>query len=96
MATIEVRTSAPEKARSLLRQALGREQRLLHDAVIRTHARAEELAAKTRVDLDALRAGLAPHPEEQDMELLELEGELELLDRIEDELRILETLEICP
>jgi len=96
MATIELRTSAPDKTRSLLRHALERERRLLEDAALRTRSKVNELVSKTGADLDALRAGLLPHPEQQDMELLELEGELELLRSIEEELRILESLEICP
>ena len=96
MATIELRTAAPEKARALVQQALDRERRLLHDSAARTRQKANALASQTGVDIDALRAGLLPHPEGQDMDLLELEGELELLKHIEEELRILETLEICP
>ena len=96
MATIEVRTTAPDKARSLLQQALDRERRLLLDAATRTRQKAEELALKTGADVDALQAGMFPHPEEQDMNLLELEGELQLLKSMEEQLRILETIEICP
>lgn len=96
MATIEVRTAAPDKARSLLQQALDRERRLLLDAATRTRQRTEELALKTGADLDALQAGLFAHPEEQDMDLLELEGELQLLKNMEEQLRILETIEIRP
>ena len=96
MASIELRTAAPDKARLLLRQALERERRLLCDAAARTRQKANALASQTGVGIDALWAGLLPHPEGQDMDLLELEGELELLKHIEEELRILETLEICP
>lgn len=96
MGTIELRTAAPDKARPLVRQALEREHRLLHDAAARTRARVNELAARTGADLDTLRAGRLPHPEAQDMDLVELEGEIELLKSIEEEVRILETLEICP
>ena len=96
MATIEVRTAAPEKARLLIEQALGRERRLLLDAATRTRQKASELALKTGADLDALEAGLFPHPESQDMDLLELEGELQLLRSLQEQLRILESIEICP
>ena len=96
MASIEVRTAAPDKARLLLHQALDRERRLLLDAATRTRQKANELAVKTGADLHALQAGLLPHPEGQDMDLLELEGELQLLKSIEEQLRILETIEICP
>lgn len=96
MATIEVRTAAPERARMLLHQALDRERLLLVDAATRTRQKANDLALKTGADLPALEAGLFPHAEAQDMDLLELEGELELLKNIEDQLRILESIEICP
>lgn len=96
MGTIELRTAAPERARALVQHALDRERRLLLDAAKRTRERVQELATRTGADLDVVRAGPYPHPEGQDMDLLELEGELEVLQTIEDELRILETLEICP
>ena len=96
MGTIEVRTAAPGKARSLLHHALDRERRLLLDAATRTRQKANELALKSGADLDALQAGLFPHAEEQDMDLLELEGELQLLKSMEEQLRILENIEICP
>jgi len=96
MATIEIRTAAPEKARLLLHQALGRERRLLLDAATRTRQKANELALKTGADPDALEAGVFPHSEAQDMDLLEFEGELQLLKSLEEQLRILETIEICP
>jgi hypothetical protein len=44
MATIEVRTAAPDKARLLLHQALDRERRLLLDAATGTR---QEAAAKS-------------------------------------------------
>ncbi len=75
---------------------LNRERRLLLDAATRTRQKANELAGKTGADLDALQPGLFPHPEGQDMDLLELEGELQLLKSIEEQLRILEIIEICP
>ena len=69
MAAIEVRTAVPNKARLLLHHALDRERRLLLDAASRTRQNANELAVKTGADLDALKAGLFPHPEGQNMDL---------------------------
>mgnify|MGYP001599005801 CR=1 FL=1 len=96
MAIIKLRTTAPDKARPLIHQALERERELVRDVATRTRQKVTQLASKTGADLHALEAGLVPHPEDQDMELLELEGEVELLKRLEEELRILETIEICP
>ena len=49
-----------------------------------------------QVDPDRLLAGELPHPEEKDMELLELEGELELRRHLREQLEILEHLKLCP
>ncbi len=96
MGTLEVRTEALDQARVLLQQAIGRERRLIADAVSRTREKVRALAEKTGVDLEALRAGKVPHPEAKDMELLELEGEIELSARLEEQLRVIDGLEICP
>jgi hypothetical protein len=47
------------------------------------------------VDPDLLLAGEVPHPEEQDMDLLELEGELAILRHLRDQVETLEHLTLC-
>ena len=96
MGTLELRSEAPDRAKALLQQAIERERRLIADGVARTREKIAALAARGGIDLDSLRAGRVPHPESQDMELLELEGEMELLATLEDQLRLIERLEICP
>lgn len=96
MGTIELRSGAPDRARAFLRHAIERERRLIADGIARTRERVEALAAKTGADPAALPAGRVPHPEAQDMDLLELEGEVEMLAALEEQLKVLEGLEICP
>ncbi len=96
MGTLEFRTGAPDKARVLLQHAISRERRLIVDGISRTREKVTTLAAKTGADVDALRSGLLPRSDDQDMELLELEGEIELLGILEEQLRIIDGLEACP
>jgi hypothetical protein len=49
-----------------------------------------------QVDPDLLMAGKVPHPENKDMDLLELEGELEIRHHLREQLESLEHLTICP
>ena len=74
MAKIEILTPEPEKALPILRDALAWQKRLLAQSLTRTQERVQELAASLQVDPELLLAGVVPHPEDQDMDLLELEG----------------------
>ena len=47
------------------------------------------------MDIDKLKRGEVEHTESNDMQLIELEGEIEILEHLEDELKALETVEIC-
>jgi hypothetical protein len=47
------------------------------------------------VNPDLLLAGEVPHPENQDMDLLELEGELEIFRHLSEQLESLDHLSIC-
>ncbi len=96
MGTLEVRSEAPDRAKAFLRQAIERERRLIADGVTRTREKIAALVARTGVDVDAVRAGGVPHPESRDMDILELEGEIELLAAQEEQLRVINGLEICP
>jgi hypothetical protein len=66
MEKIEIVTSEPEKALSVLRDAIERHKRLLAQSVACTHERVQQLATKLQVNPDLLLAGEVPHPEEQD------------------------------
>ncbi len=96
MATIELSTPEPEKVLPVLRDAIERQKRILAQSVARTQERIKELTAHLQVDPDALLAGNLPHPEDRDMDLLELEGELEILRHLGEQLESLEHLTICP
>jgi hypothetical protein len=95
MEKIEIVAPEPEKALLVLREAIERHKQLLTQSVARTHERIQQLAAQLRVDPDLLLAGEVPHPEEQDMDLLELEGELAILRHLRDQVETLEHLTLC-
>jgi hypothetical protein len=88
-------TAQKEKALPLLRDALAWQKRLLLQSLARTQERVQELAALLQVKPDLLVAGVVPHPEDQDMDLLELEGELEILRHLREQLASLDHLTIC-
>ena len=96
MEKIEISTPEPERVLPVLQDALERQKRLLSQSLARTDEKIEHLAAHLQVDHDRLLAGELPHPEEKDMELLELEGELELRRHLREQLEILEHLKLCP
>jgi len=96
MERIEILTLDPDKAVPILQDAIERHKRLLAQSTARTQARIQELASCLQIDPDLLLAGQVPHPEEQDMDLLELEGELELLRHLREQAETLEHLTLCP
>jgi hypothetical protein len=96
MAKIEILTPEPEQALLILQDALTWQKRILLQSLARTQERVQELSAHLQVDPDRLLAGTVPHPEDQDMDLLELEGELEILRHLREQLVHLEHLTICP
>ena len=92
----KIPTPDPERVLPVLQDALERQKRLLSQSLARTEEKIQHLAAHLQVDPDRLLAGELPHPEEKDMELLELEGELELRRHLREQLEILEHLKLCP
>jgi hypothetical protein len=96
MAKIEILTPEPDKVLPILQDALEWQKRLLTQSLTRTQERVQALAAALQVNPDRLVAGVVPHPEDQDMDLLELEGELEILHHLKEQLVSLERLTICP
>lgn len=80
----------------VLQDALERQKRLLSQSLARTEEKIQHLAAHLQIDPDRLLAGELPHPEEKDMELLELEGELELRRYLREQREILEHLKLWP
>ena len=96
MEKIEIITPEPDKARLILQEALERHRLLLTQSVTRTQERVQQLATQLRVDPDRLLAGEILHAEGQDMDLLELEGELEILRHLREQVETLERLTVCP
>jgi hypothetical protein len=96
MAKIEILTPEPEKALLILQDAIAWQKRLLLQSLARTQERVQELAVHLQVHPGLLLTGVVPHPEDQDMDLLELEGELEILRHLREQLAQLERLTICP
>jgi hypothetical protein len=96
MAKIEILTPEPDKARLLLQEAIALQKRLVVQSLGRTQDRIQALATQLQVNPDLLLAGEVPHPEEQDMDLRELEGELEIQRHLREQLQQLEHLTICP
>ena len=96
MEKIEIATPDPGKARLILQEAIDRHRLLLTQSVSRTQERVQQLAAQLRVDPDRLLVGEVPHVEGQDMDLLELEGELEILRHLREQIETLDRLTLHP
>jgi hypothetical protein len=95
MQKIEINTPEPEKALSVLRDAIERQKSVLSQSILKTEERIKELSAQLQVDPDLLLAGEIIHSEKKDMDLLELEGELRILRHLREQLDSLEHLTIC-
>jgi len=96
MQKIEINTPEPEKAIPVLKDAIERQKQIISQSLARTEEKIRQLAEQMQVDPDLLVAGKVPHPENKDMDLLELEGELEIRRHLREQLESLEHLTICP
>lgn len=95
MDKIEIITPEADKALPILQDAIEREKRMLSQSLSITQERVQQLAARLQIDPNLLLAGKVPHSEKQDMELLELEGELEIMRLLREQLESLDHLTIC-
>jgi len=95
MSTISIKGDSSETVISLLTSALEREKRIITNSLRTTRDKVNALAKMLSVDVEKLMRGEIEHTESKDMQLLELEGEVELLKHLETELKELESLEIC-
>lgn len=95
MQTIFIKSNSSKIIIPLLTGALEREKRILIDSIRREKEKINKLAKNLTVDIDKLMAGEIEHTESNEMELIELEGEIEILRHLENELNALESLEIC-
>jgi hypothetical protein len=95
MDKIELTTPEPDKVLPILQDAINRQKRILLESLTRTEENIRQLATRLGVDKELLLAGKVLHPEEQDLDLLELEGELEISRHLREQLESLEHLTIC-
>ena len=96
MQKIEINTPEREKALPVLKDAIERQKRILSQSLAQTEKRIQELASFLHANPDLLLTGQVPHPENQDMGLLGLEGELEIFRHLREQLESLKHLTICP
>lgn len=95
MQTISLKSSSSETVIPLLRNAIDREKRILKESIRVTKDKVNKLAGTLSVDTDKLMGGEVEHTDANDMQLIELEGEVEVLKHLESELNGLESVEIC-
>ncbi len=96
MATIQIKTPFPDQAIPLIKDALAMEAKLTRDSLRTTENRITTLAQQLDVTPDEVLAGTVHRTENNEILLLDLEGELELRRVLQDTLRHLEQLEVCP
>ncbi|MGC1405038.1 MAG: hypothetical protein WA974_19180, partial [Thermodesulfobacteriota bacterium] len=85
----------PQKVLPVLQDAIERQKRILSQSLSQTEERIRQLATQLQVNPDLLMAGEIPHPENQDMNLLELEGEMEISRHLREQIESLEHLTLC-
>lgn len=95
MQTIAIKSNSPETVIPLLTAAIEREKRILADSLRMTREKVARLAKSLNVDVDRLMKGEVEHAEADDMMLVELEGEVEILRHLEEDIRELEAVRIC-
>ena len=95
MQTISLKSDSPDTVIPLLKNAIDREKRILAESLRVTREKVNKLAKDLAVDIDKLMRGEVKHTESNDMQLLELEGEIEILRHLETEIKELESVEIC-
>jgi hypothetical protein len=95
MQTITLKSNTPDMIIPLLKNALEREKRILMETLRITREKINKLAENLGVDVNKLMRGEVEHTEANDMQLIELEGEIEISRHFEAELKELESVEIC-
>ena len=95
MQTISLKSSSAETVIPLLRNAIDREKRILKESVRVAKEKVNRLAGTLSVDIYKLMKGEVEHTDSNDMQLIELEGEVEVLRHLESELNDFESVEIC-
>lgn len=95
MQTISLKSNSPDTVIPILKIALEREKHILVGTLRATKEKVNRLAVELKLDLDKLMKGEVVHTDSNDMQLIELEGDIEIRRQLEVELRELELVEIC-
>jgi hypothetical protein len=96
MSKIEIVLPDTENAIPVLNDAIERQKNLLSASLARSQERIQHLTKQLGIDPNELLAGNIPHSEKDDMDLIELEGELEIQHHLREQLEILGHLKVCP
>ncbi|MBK8275874.1 MAG: hypothetical protein IPK92_08535 [Nitrospira sp.] len=95
MSTIQIKTPSPEQSLPLVKEALEMEKKLTRDSLAISEGRITALARQLGVTVEQVLRGVVTRGEENEQDLLDLEGELELRRTLQDTLQHLEQLEVC-
>jgi hypothetical protein len=96
MSTIQIKTPSPDQSLPLVKEALEMEKKLTRDSLKTSEDRIAALSRQLGVTTAQVLEGAVARTEENEQALLELEGELELRRTLQDTLRHLDQLEVCP
>lgn len=95
MQTISLKSNSPDIIIPLLRHAIEREKRIFMESLRVTREKIGRLSKTLDVDIDKLMKGEIKHTEANEMQFIELEGEIAIVKHLESELKELESVEIC-
>ena len=95
MNTIQIKTPSPERSLPLVKEALEMEKKLTRDSLAISERQISALVRQLGVTVDQVLGGVVARREENEQDLLDLEGELELRRTLQDTLMHLEQLEVC-
>ena len=95
MNTIQIKTPSPEQSLPLVKEALEMEKKLTRDSLAISEGRISPLVRALGVTVDQVLGGVVARGEENEQDLLDLEGELELRRTLQETLTHLEQLEVC-
>ena len=95
MATVTINSQSPDIFLPLLDIALKRERKILRHSIEKVSNRITLLSESLSVDPAALMAGEVPRSEKNEMDLIELEGEIEILKHLQQQLTEMESVTVC-
>ena len=95
MKTISLKIKSSDTTLPLLKNAIDREKRIIMESLRITKDKVKRLSESLGVDINKLMNGKVEHTETNDMELIELEGEVEIMKCLEKELKEFKSIEIC-